>query len=259
MVPKTTGVTDTAWQAPTIEPVDEKAQWTPSLEDYVKAIGEEAQGYRILHSENARRYALYCNVQTYLNCGFAAASGLAATLGMIFNPGPSIVYPVISATIVFLLAVTGPLFKQQKYDQLELMHRQAVTKFTNLENNVRRCMALPPEHRIPPGPYTAYLDNALTVNIDFAPLISEASLARYKKRVMAKKDGEGMAIPLQPTRVKVHSTHETEKEPLKTNVSFDGLRMSELCAHVDPEMRFELERHDHWNRRQLEYKNQTPR
>ena len=219
--------------------------WTRTLEEYVSNIGEEAQGFRILHLENAQSYSFYCSVQMYANCALAAASGLAGTLGMLLNPGPSILFPVISATIVFLLALTGPLFSQQKYDQLELTHRQAAAKFASLEGNVRRCMALPAQHRVPPGPYTSYIDSALKVNTESAPPLSAVSLARYNRIVSTRKNTKDMGLPLDPKKVKIHVE---ETSPLKWRGSSGALPMAELCAHADPEMQFELKRHEYWNR-----------
>jgi ABC-type phosphate transport system permease subunit len=153
---------------------------------------------------------------------------------------------VISATIVFLLALTGPLFSQQKYDQLELTHRHSAAKFAILEQNVRRCMALPAQNRIPPGPYTSYIDSVLKINTETAPPLSTASIARYNRSVSAKKDTTGMALPLDPTRVKVHVEEAT---PLNWQGSSCAIPITDLLAHhVDPEMQFELERHAHWNR-----------
>jgi hypothetical protein len=139
--------------------------WSKNIEKNILEIGEKSKGYKIMHLKSSRQISWRYDL----------------------NPETAITIPIISACVAFISGIVVAITKYGKYEEKSSHHKLAASKYTSLESNVRRQLALCRIDRINAGPYLEWIGNSFDELFLASPLIAAKIYEEYVK--IAKENG----------------------------------------------------------------------
>jgi hypothetical protein len=168
-----------------INTMESKIKWNDKLEHVVVDIGESSRAYKIMHIEVAqntsKQYSLYMMAGIILG----PISGVISAIGI--GVGNNIGLTITSAIFSFLSGIIIAIIKFNKFDEMISANKSAAAKYTSLESNVRRQLAVYRDNRVEAGPYLEWLNTTYETLFSSAPLLPMAIQNAYVKK--AEKDG----------------------------------------------------------------------
>jgi len=177
-------------------------EWTENLENNVKIIGEKSTGYKIMHIKAAQESATFYDRIMYLGISLGPLAGLLSGIGSALDPDAPITFPIISSCVAFLSGVVVAFIKFGKWDEITTAHKNAAAKYTSLESNVRRQLALPRGGRSEPATYVRWVGDSFDELFLASPLIRSKIYTAYAKTAVKAKltvpDEYGLMVPIDP-------------------------------------------------------------
>jgi hypothetical protein len=169
-------------------------EWNSGLEFAAKDIGEIAGGYKMMHIAAAQKASRAYMIVMFLGIIIGPITGVLSGVGQALdqNPSPSLI-PILVTVMSFLSGVIVSVIKFGKYDEVSTSNKVAAARYTSLEGNVRRQLALYREDRPPARKYLEWLNNSYDELFLSAPLVPRKVYENYLE--YAKK--HGLIVPNQ--------------------------------------------------------------
>jgi hypothetical protein len=187
---------------------DSKASWNDKLEVAVKEIGEQSQSYKFMHIMAARSAQNMYIILMMFGIILGPLAGALSGIGAALNPEADPTIPIISALLSSVSGIIIAIVKFGKYDEVSSSNKSTAAKYTSLETNVRRQLALYRQDRIDAAHYVEWLANSFDELFAAAPLLSSGIQAEYAE----KAKSEGVFVPGSYTRmITINGAYEQEK------------------------------------------------
>lgn len=165
--------------------------WSPTIEKNILEIGEKAKGYKIMHIKTSRQISYKYDWLMYSGIVLGPLAGLFSGIGAMLHPEEETTFPILSACVAFISGIVVAVSKYGKFEEKSSDHRLAASKYTSLESNVRRQLALCKKDRINAGQYLDWIGNSFDDLFLASPLVSPKIYDSYVKKAKEK----GLAIP----------------------------------------------------------------
>ena len=165
--------------------------WTLFIEKNAKRIGEKSQGYKLMHIKESIHTNKIYNILMYTAIILGPLSGLISGIGSIVDKDSMSVYPIVSSCIAFMSGIFVAVSKVGKFNDKSNAHKIAASKYTSLESNVRRQLALPRDIRVTPIEFLNWVGSSYDELFTGSPLVSRRIYDNYI--IGAKKNG--ISIP----------------------------------------------------------------
>lgn len=165
-----------------------KISWNPMIEKNVLEIGEKSKGYKIMHTKNARKISKKHDFLMYAGIILGPLSGLLSGVGAILAPpDEDVTFAVASACAGFISGIVVAITKYGKFEKKSYDHKLAASKYTSLESNVRRQLALCRTDRINAVQYLEWIGESFDELFMASPLVTAKIYDEYVK--IAKSSG----------------------------------------------------------------------
>lgn len=183
--------------------------WNDDLEVTVQTLGEYSQSYKFMHIDEAQHNSKWYNVLMFSSIILGSSAGVLSGVGMTLNTDAPITFPLISSIVSFLAGLCSAIVKFSNFDEAAAAHKLAASRYTSLEGNVRRQLALPRRHRIGSFAYLTWLNTVYDDLFLGCPLISTSTANKFKK--IAEKNGT--RVPLQQSqKIIINKKYEEDLE-----------------------------------------------
>lgn len=166
--------------------------WNPVIEKNVLEIGEKAKGYKIMHTQESETVGSTYDILMFSGIILGPLAGLVSSISVILSPpDTNVILPIISACVGFFSGIVVAITKYGKYEEKSSKHKLAASKYTSLESNVRRQLALCRTDRVNAVKYLEWIGNSFDELFLASPLVAKKIYDEYVET--AKK--QGLVIP----------------------------------------------------------------
>ena len=152
--------------------------WNDSIEYVVRDIGNKCKTYKQMHMQYAQESSTRFKRISFLSILTGPVSGVLTSIEAITNHHISIL--LVSSLISFISGAIAAIIKFSRYEEIITSHKSAAAKYTSLETNIRRQLALYRKDRIPVEFYLNWLSEAFDTLYISCPLIPKRIYDRYK-------------------------------------------------------------------------------
>ncbi len=163
-------------------------QWTPHIEKIVKNIGEKSQGYKVIHILEARTNNFMCNIFMHISICIGPVAGLFSALNTIHSDK---IFAVIATFLSILSGIFMAIIKFGKFEEKGAMHKLASSKYSSLEDNIRKQLSYPRTYRISSKDFLNWISHSYDEIFTSSPLVSKKNYDKYT--IEAKK--RGLVLP----------------------------------------------------------------
>ena len=159
---------------------ERKREWNKHIEDTVIQIGESAKRYKIIHLKAARKAMKWYTILMVFGIVVGPSAGTLSAIGTALNPEKDPTIPIISCVLGFISGIVVAGIKFAKLDEVSLSNKTTAAKYTSIESNVRRQMALQEEDRVPAKSYLEWLGKCYDELYASAPLLNSSMYKEEK-------------------------------------------------------------------------------
>lgn len=147
-----------------------KTEWNDKLEHVVLDIGFTSMAYKIMHITVAQQATK--QYSRYMLAGIVVGplSGIISGIGVAINSS-YVSFQIIATILGFLSGIIVAIIKFNKFDEVINSNKDAAAKYTSLESNIRRQLAVYRNNRISAGPYLEWLSDTYENLFSSAPLL----------------------------------------------------------------------------------------
>ena len=112
-------------------------------------------------------------------------SGVVTALGTILSTELSelCIYSITSTILSFLSGILITVIKFNKYDEISYSHKIAYSRYTSLEENIKRQLMLYREDRIKADEYLNWLSKSFDELFESSPNFESKTLKKYSKEL----------------------------------------------------------------------------
>ena len=222
--------------------VTKNVNWNPIIEKNVLEIGEKAKGYKTMHTQESEQVSTKYDILMFCGIVLGPLAGLLSSIGAILAPpDTAIILPILSTCVGFLSGIFVAITKYGKYEENMSKHKLAASKYTSLESNVRRQLALCRLDRVNAVQYLEWIGNSFDELFLASPLVAKKIYEQYIE--MAKENG--LVIPDEyKIIVNVDQRFSEIKKPQgKIEITRESInKLPELNKFSDGRMDYELNR-----------------
>ena len=149
----------------------EPCEWSEEIETVLKHILRSCSRRRVLHMEMAIDYQNKFSTLMLSNIIIGPLAGLISTISLAIDTSVTEM-TIISSSLGFLSGTIAAITKFGKYDESSNIHKASSVKFSALEANIKRQLALPNRARSRPDEYLTFVDSSYESLVSSAPLTS---------------------------------------------------------------------------------------
>jgi hypothetical protein len=146
----------------------------------VKAIAEKCQGYTWINMNAAKKLSHYHDVLMFILIVIAPLSGLLTLLD------DSLITRNISAVISFIVGIISAGVKYSKFGWKITTYKNIASKYSQLENNIRRQLSLERDERVNAGSYLEWVSNTYDNLFDSTPILPNEIFERWVELAKTK-------------------------------------------------------------------------
>jgi hypothetical protein len=169
-----------------------KVSWNQMIEQNVLEIGEKSKGYKIMHTKQSRKTSKKYDLLMYAGIVLGPLSGLLSGIDAIrADPEESVIFSVAAACVGFISGIVVAITKYGKFEKKSYDHKVAASKYTSLESNVRRQLALCRSDRVNAVYYLEWVGDSFDDLFLVSPLVASKIYEDYVKIARAN----GIIIP----------------------------------------------------------------
>jgi hypothetical protein len=154
--------------------------WSENIEATVKAIAEKCQGYTWINMNAAKKLSHYHDVLMFILIVIAPLSGLLTLLD------DSLITRNISAVISFIVGIISAGVKYSKFGWKITTYKNIASKYSQLENNIRRQLSLERDERVNAGSYLEWVSNTYDNLFDSTPILPNEIFERWVELAKTK-------------------------------------------------------------------------
>ena len=213
---------------------NEEEQWTSTLEKSVKMIGEKSKAYKIQHIRSARHISSSYSRLMYAAIFMGPLAGLLTGLNL--SIGDDTKGLEVAATIsAFFSGILVAITKYGEYEKKIASHKLSASRYTSLESNVRRILALPRSSRTNVLHYFEWVNKSFDELFEASPLIPDGIHDEYVKLATEK----GFFVPDDyEIVIAVDEEVECKEDPPVAESNYKP----DLNKYSDGQMKYELNR-----------------
>lgn len=167
------------------------SNWSDSIENVIKSIGEQCEGYKWMNLFAARRASFRHSILMYILIFIGPISGTLNSLTTVDENDGSKIINILVTIFSFLTGVVSAIIKFSKYEQKSGSHKNIATKYASLEGNVRRQLSLYRQRRVNAGDYLEWVSKSFDELYNSTPLMP----IDIEKRWIEFAKQNGMTIP----------------------------------------------------------------
>jgi hypothetical protein len=145
-------------------------RWNDKLEAAARDIGEDAKAYKMQHISVARYTSKVHEVLMMTSIVLGPLAGTVSGIGVALDDGSSVL-PIVATVTAFLSGIFVAIVKYGEYDEMSLANKSVAAKYTSLESNVRRQLAMYRSDRLDARKYLEWLTKSYDELFASAPLI----------------------------------------------------------------------------------------
>ena len=159
--------------------------WNSKIEDTVRLIEKQCRLYKKMHDEihmkNVNKHSYFMLAAIIIT----PLSGVVTALGTILSTELSelCIYSITSTILSFLSGILITVIKFNKYDEISYSHKIAYSRYTSLEENIKRQLMLYREDRIKADEYLNWLSKSFDELFESSPNFESKTLKKYSKEL----------------------------------------------------------------------------
>ena len=160
-------------------------KWNIHLESLILTMEKKSKLFKKIHMEisidSYWKYSIYMNIATIIS----PLPGLISVLGTTLSKELSnmVYFNSSSAILSFFNAIIVAIIKFNKYDESGYDHRSASTKFTSLEQNIKRQLMLERNERVPVKDYISWVLKSYENLLSSSPTLPSDFFKKYEKEI----------------------------------------------------------------------------
>lgn len=209
-------------------------EWTKKLENVAKKIGEDSKFYKLMHTFQARKYHIIYNALSITSIILGPIASLLSGIEVALYPNEHPTFPILVSVVSAFSGIIAAAVKFGNYDIKSQSNKTIATRYTSIENNVRRQLSVDEKDRVPASEYLGWLESKYEELQLSAPMIQPVVYNRFRENVEpVNPTGERR---LQITEEKV----ETKTNDLKAKKTSDCIINIDDCS--DKMLKYELAR-----------------
>ena len=213
-------------------------KWSDVIERNVSSIAQKAIGYKIMHLQSARKSSQIYTVIMYIAIVVGPVSGLLSSIGAFLHPETAIIWPLSSTIFAFVSGIIVAVVKFAKWEEDTIAHKQSAAKYTSLESNVRRQLAIPRKGRKNASQYTEWVGHSFDELFHASPIIPQGIYNDY----VAHANNSGMAIPDEyAVTIQIDKTLEVKVLSRKIEVDSIELNSSQNIHPKSPKLFYNID------------------
>jgi hypothetical protein len=159
--------------------------WTTSFEISAKLMGENVQAYKFMHMLTSNQYARKFKISTNLSLFLPVLSAVFTATSLVLWTDQKDTYSTVCSVMAICCSAAAgyvaSVIKNSRYQHLSHKHKEGVSGYSSLENNIRRQLALPRHNRVNPSAYIAWLSHKKEDLWTEYPTIPQFIKTRYRK------------------------------------------------------------------------------
>jgi hypothetical protein len=207
--------------------------WDDSIENAAKEIRNRSNIYKSMHIYSAQKANKLYNNFMYLSIVLGPTAGVLSGIITNFNGDTQKVLSVLITILSFISGIVATILKFGKFDEESNANKLAASKYTSLENNVRRQLALSRTNRIPAKDYIDWINRSFDELFIASPLLSEEIFLKYEKKAIKN----GIRIRPQTSEDDVKDTLQLLQKKSKT---YNNIQ--DINHYDDGRMNYEMKR-----------------
>jgi hypothetical protein len=206
---------------------EQSVRWNDKLEAATRDIGEDAKAYKMQHISVARYTSKVHEILMMTSIVLGPMAGTVSGIGVALDDG-SVILPIVATVIAFLSGIFVAIVKYGEYDEMSLANKSVAAKYTSLESNVRRQLALYRDDRPDARQYLEWLTKSYDELFASAPLIPRNVQDRYAEE--ARKNG--WYVPGQiDTMIDINTDYQECKKREVSNTTSIVVQSAERAIH----------------------------
>jgi hypothetical protein len=207
-------------------------EYSPELENLLKAQGEQAESWSILHNIAYEKYQFRSNI---INIPVIVLSSVIGLLtGMNIQNDDMFIILSTGSIFVSVIKSIDSYFQLQKRSE---GHRICSLQFSQIFKKIQIELSLQREMRTNPKDMLALIKTDLKNLFDIAPLIDEDIIHKYNILYKAEKDVSKPSVCNGLTHIQISQEHAQPKDPYGTQKIKDKIKMAqELGIAYDPDI-----------------------
>lgn len=146
-------------------------EWDTRINNTVVRIANNSRANKLEHLKLARKSKFVYKIFIIASMLLGPLGSLLTTLNDMYIQRPAV--PIIITIIGYLSGISGAALKFGKYDEKTNSHKQAVARYTSIENNIIHMLSLPLEHRVSADTYLEMISSRYDDIYRASPLIPE--------------------------------------------------------------------------------------
>lgn len=156
-------------------------QWTSKIEKVLKVIQKQCYIYKISHNNIANKSDKIYSALMITSIVITPLSGIVTTIGTILcdNLNEILYYTMTSTILSFLAGILISITKFSKFDKVSQAHLTAMSRYTSLEDNIKRQLFLDPQERIQAQEYLDWIIKNFDELYTSSPLLLDDNLTKY--------------------------------------------------------------------------------
>ena len=206
-------------------------RWNSTQEAAAQKIGECSRAFKTMHITVARFTSKMYEVLMITSIVLGPAAGTIDVVGSAY-PENVDTFLLVSAVLSFLCGILLTIVKFSALEEESAAHRTAAVKYTSLESNVRRQMALYRDNRPDPDKYLEWITTSYDELFASAPLIPRRVQDAYATHARE----HGIQIPDQIEDViEINTDYQESKTKEITNTDEIHVTSRNSVSKVDLE------------------------
>ena len=154
-------------------------EWNQKLERSIQSLGELSLGYKWMHCEMAKNYAIIYDRLMYVSIGLGPIVGVVNSMNQTL--GDTIVVPLLITILAFLTGVLAGIIKFSNYEEKISNHKAAAAKYTSLANNARIQLNLERYDREDAKQYMVWYTTSYGNLFESAPILPDSVMLSWKQ------------------------------------------------------------------------------
>jgi hypothetical protein len=195
---------------------NQKIEWTPKMEDHLKTIMKKSEQHKIMHLKESIQNSSIYNWLMYIGITLGPLTGLLINIDQV---NESDYFSIISSGLSFCSGLVVAVTKFGNFEEMSSQHKIASSKYTSLENNIKRQLTLPQPSRVNAIQYLDYINNKFDEIFLNSPLIKKRTYQDF--------------IDQQKINI--------ENDKKEKNIHKKNIYNTYIC-NSDKEMQYELDR-----------------
>jgi hypothetical protein len=160
--------------------------WSENIENVLREIQDNCQGYKIMNIEAATSSAKRYNLVLYTLIATGPIAGILSAVSVIYDDyakGIQIVVSIFS----FIAGAISSIIKYSKLEQKIASYKTIATKYASLEGNIQRQLSLDRQDRVNAGEYLQWISNSFDDLFNSTPLMPNDVYQKWLKIAEKKK------------------------------------------------------------------------